>query len=137
MGVEIKGLKELQAKFAKLDEDLQTEVDAELTASAVNITSNAKRMAPIDTGRLRGSIVPDTNTKFFKKVTANVFYAPYVEFGTGTKVQVPAGLETYAMQFKKSVKPWNGMNAQPYFFPALDAEAPKLINNLKKILEIK
>lgn len=42
---------------------------------------NVKTVTPVDTGRLRGSITheSDSDTAY---VGTNVYYAPYVEFGT-------------------------------------------------------
>lgn len=100
MGIEIKGLDSLLKKFETLEKDVQSNIDNELTASASNVSNEAKRLAPIDESRLRGSIVADTNAPLLKKVTANIFYAPYIEFGTKKKVKVPTGLESYAAGFK-------------------------------------
>jgi len=103
-GVKIEGLnkvlKDIQAKSAAI----QTEVDQELTAGAIEIRDLAKQLAPVNEGRLRGAIVADTNTKFKKEVTCNVYYAPYIEFGTGRKVRIPAGLEAVAAQFRNQPK---------------------------------
>ena len=40
------------------------------------------------------------NTKFIYSIGTNVKYAPYIEFGTGGKVNIPAGFSSYASQFK-------------------------------------
>jgi len=34
------------------------------------------------------------------ELISNVYYAPYIEFGTGAKVRVPAELNNYASQFR-------------------------------------
>ncbi len=100
-GVRVKGLEGLLAKVRKLDHILQVEVDAEMSASATTIAQNAARAAPVDEGGLRGAIKDNTTTKFKKYITVNKSYAPFVEFGTGKKVRVPTGLESYAAGFKK------------------------------------
>jgi hypothetical protein len=35
-----------------------------------------------------------------REVYTDVKYAPYMEFGTKSKTEIPPGLEGYAMQFK-------------------------------------
>lgn len=51
------------------------------------IQADAKRLAPVDTGQLRNSIVTnverDSELDFVGTVGTNVNHAPYVEFGTG------------------------------------------------------
>lgn len=103
MGVTIKGLDSLTKKLQNLSEDLQTEVDAEMSASATTIAHNAANRAPVDEGRLRGAIKDDVSTRFRKTVSVNLDYAPFIEFGTKKKVSVPNGLEAYAAQFKKKL----------------------------------
>lgn len=106
MGVRIKGLDHLLAKVKKLEQVLQAEVDAEMGASARVIEGEARQTATansFDRGRLAGSIVADDTVPFRKRVTANIYYAPFVEFGTGKKVKVPTGLEAYAAGFRKKM----------------------------------
>ena len=74
--------------------------------SALNIESGAKQnitTQAVDTSRLRSSIVSELDqSKPSANVHTNVFYAPYVEFGTKRKVRVPAGYSKFAEQFKGS-----------------------------------
>lgn len=52
------------------------------------IQSDAKRLAPVDTGRLRNSIAveaEETAAGAVAEVGSNVIYAPYVEYGTGQR----------------------------------------------------
>lgn len=100
MGVKVEGLDKLTKNLNQYSLKIQKQVDAELTASAMEIEALAKSLVPIDEGRLKQSISADINTPFRKEVTASAYYAPYVEFGTKGKVQVPSGLEQYAAQFK-------------------------------------
>jgi len=96
---------------------------------------------------------------------SEVDYAPYVEFGTKTKVDIPAGLESYASQFKgksggfdqlvKNISAWAnnrgipqenvkfiamkiakfGVKAQPFLFPAWESERPKFEQAVKELLK--
>ena len=52
-----------------------------LKRSALTIELNAKTSAPVDTGRLRSSIITDIQP-LSARIGPTVEYAPYVEFGT-------------------------------------------------------
>ena len=58
---------------------------------ALNIQAGAKRRVPTDTGRLKTSIViePATWSDISLKIGTKVFYAPYVEWGTGQYASHP------------------------------------------------
>jgi HK97 gp10 family phage protein len=75
-----------------------------LETIAVSIEAAAKRICPVDTGRLRGSITHEVNAspgKIEGRVGSNVEYAAYVELGT------------------------RHTPAQPYLRPALQAVSGK------------
>ena len=85
--------------------------DRQLELSSKRIERMAKVKAPVDTGALKNSIFSAKAGNLTYKVTAPQHYAIYVEKGT------------------------RKMRAQPYLKPALDAERPKLISNLRKLYE--
>lgn len=67
------------------------------------------------------------------------FYAPYVEFGTGSKVFISEG-ETfrfnsadkqYASQFRRG--PGRNATARPFLFPAFYKNRNKIVDKLKKL----
>lgn len=73
------------------------------------VTADAKRLAPVDTGRLRASISPAVETageRTLGIVGSNVKYAPYQELGT------------------------RRMKAHPYLKPALDMNTERLVRLL-------
>ena len=97
------GFEKLYAKFKSINEATQQEVKNEFNASALKIQSTAKRLAPVNFGQLRNSIVVSsegTASNFIFTVSATASYSPYVEFGTGGKVSVPADYAEYAAKFK-------------------------------------
>lgn len=71
-------------------------VDNIARTAALMVESEAKKLCPVDTGRLRASITTEKIGKAAYAVGTNVEYAPYVEFGT------------------------RKMRAQPYLRPALE-----------------
>ena len=80
-----------------------------------------KRDAPVRRtvgvgGKLKSSI-GDSIKDLTGEVYASATYAPYVEFGTGGLVRVPAKLKAFAMQFKgRGIREVN-RKAQPFMHP--------------------
>lgn len=129
---EATGLKELLAGVDKVAGNVVKELDLEMEASAKQIVRSAKRNAPKDLGDLVNAISDKKNKALDYEVVANKFFAPFVEFGTGTEVDVPSGLEDYAMQFYRG--PGVNIPAQPFLFPAYEEERKKLVDRIKKEL---
>lgn len=135
--VNLSGLKDIQDALKDIDGKLRQDVGDEINASALNIQSSAKRLAPVDLGFLRNNIalVPIGDLTF--AVEARAKYSPYIEFGTGGEVNVPAGYEDLAIRFKgRGIKKIN-IRPQPFLIPSYETEKPKLIDRLKKLLDAK
>ena len=98
--IKLNGLNEAISAFKKEGISIGKELSAEIRASAVEIERKASQRAPISDGALRRAISVKKNTPLNYSVVAGVFYAPYLEFGTKTYVDVPPGLEAYAAQFR-------------------------------------
>lgn len=130
------GIDKLITELKNYSEKVNNDINNSVKAAALNVETKAKMDCPVDMGILRSSI----NTRPIKddegygyEVFTPLEYAPYVEFGTGTRVSIPTGYEEYARQFKgqKSIV---GMNAQPYLIPNFEMEKEALISNIKKII---
>jgi len=90
-------------RFKQLDQVAKTEIKNEFNSSALKIQATAKRLAPVNFGNLRNSIVltqEGDQNDFVFTIAARAKYAPYVEFGTGSKVSVPSNYAEYAAKFK-------------------------------------
>jgi HK97 gp10 family phage protein len=89
-------------KIEELGGNLRSAIRKALERSAMSVQSQAKLLAPVDTGRLRASIDRriEGRTAY---VGTNLDYAPYVEYGT------------------------RYMRAQPYFEPALERKQRTII----------
>ena len=98
--VSLGGMKELEGKLKNLTTALKVDVSDEINASALKIENQAKRLAPVNFGQLRGSIAHSKDSELTYSVAANASYSAYVEFGTGPQVNVPADFKSYAQQFK-------------------------------------
>ena len=84
---EIKGLKELQRKTDQMVKDLHgAPILNAMRDSTLLVSRYARKNAPVDTGRLRASILPEirasAGNEILGVVGSNVEYAPYQEFGT-------------------------------------------------------
>ena len=134
---DIKGIDKLYNKFKSLDTKSKSSIKNEFNASALKIQADAKKVVVVDNGFLRNSIYlkeTGTNDKFVYTVGAKAKYAPYVEFGTGGLVSVPAGYDQLALMFKgKGIRKIN-LRARPFLIPAFEQEKPRLIERLKKLL---
>ena len=98
--VSLGGMKELEGKLKNLTTALKVDVGDEINASVIKIENQAKRLAPVNFGQLRGSIAHSKDSELTYSVAANASYSAYVEFGTGPQVNVPADFKSYAQQFK-------------------------------------
>jgi HK97 gp10 family phage protein len=135
--IELDGLQPLIAKLKGMGKDIEEIVAAEIEGTAREIEEKAAQRVPKDTGGsgLAGAITSREVNKLNWEVVAQKNYAAYVEFGTGGLVDVPAGLEDYAIQFKgRGIKQIN-MRARPYLFPSYLEETRKLIKILKEELK--
>ena len=142
-GVKIYGadaiIKRLEASPQKMMEESKLIIDA----AVIEIAAKAKQQVAVKTGALKASIrhakyQPGTGASVSAGNT-NVRYAPYVEFGTGTRFQIPvypnvnmADLEAYALTFKKSKKVI-GVPYRPYMFSAYSEVFTSMIKKLKSV----
>lgn len=101
--VNVIGLESLKSRIDSASKELKTDVDAELQAAAFDFVALAKRDVASqggDRGTLLRSITQSKKGDMSYVVSANVFYAPFIEFGTKTKFNPYPGTEEYASQFK-------------------------------------
>jgi len=130
----IKGIKGVQDALKRKEKAVTTELDLEMNAYVIDIEAAATRKAPVDTGKLRQGFFIDTSKKLNKSVGNSKEYAAYVEFGTGALVNVPKGLEGYAMKFKgKGIKKVN-LPARPFLFNSQRELFPKFLKRIKNII---
>jgi HK97 gp10 family phage protein len=87
-------------------------------------------------GNLSSSIMANYSEKGFSvRIGTALHYAPYVEFGTGTMVNVPAGLEDFAMQFKGAGIKEVNLPPRPFLFPAFEENIETFIEQLEKMIQ--
>lgn len=96
----VKGINETIKELRKFGKDAEKLIDAETEAIAFQIENDAKVLAPKNFGKLAQSISNAKVKMSNYKVTVNERYGAFMEFGTGTKVQVPAEFKDMAASFK-------------------------------------
>lgn len=109
-------VKKLQAISDKAAEKALTRGIRKATA---RVQASAKKLAPVDTGRLRGSItsrIEKNGNSISGAVGTVVEYASYVEFGTGQRGD----------QEVEHREDWEGMPPQPFLYPALELNREKI-----------
>lgn len=97
------GLDQLKTRIQNATKETQTLVDAELEAAAMNFVGLAKKDLASqggDRGTLLRSITYSKKADLQYTVSANVFYAPFIEFGTKSKFNPYPGTEEFASQYK-------------------------------------
>jgi HK97 gp10 family phage protein len=65
---------------------------ADLSRFGIKVQNEARRLAPVDTGRLRASIIAKDGTDSrgpYVLIGTNVAYAPFVEYGTSKSAAQP------------------------------------------------
>lgn len=97
---QIQGLTELIARIKAAPQAIANKIAFELQDGAQNIAAEAKQRAPGDQGILRNEIGVAKIDNLTYEVFSGAEYSPFVEFGTLSKVEIPAGLEEYAAQFR-------------------------------------
>jgi HK97 gp10 family phage protein len=98
--VNLQGIKEVQEALKNIDVSVKKDVSNEINASALKIQNDAKRLAPVNFGQLRNGIQLEKVSDLTFSVESKASYSPYVEFGTGGRVSVPADFQAYAQTFK-------------------------------------
>lgn len=141
MSMRVENMERLQQKLGLLAEAEAKAARREVKRTLVNIEAGAKVRAPVDTGRLHGSIAHETERDGLSGVAGtNVEYAPDVEFGTRPHEIRPKTKKALAfvVDGKKVVRKvvhHPGTRAQPFLFPAFEEERPKHLRRLRDALD--
>ena len=134
--IEFKGLSQILAKYQKLPETVEKAISDGINMAAGVVEGSAKRLCPVDTGHLRGSIhvMKEATPNNMKAIVGtNVEYAPYVEFGTGVRGQSTNKNTKVAVSYKQD---WAGQSAQPFLAPALRNNKDRIESTIfRKVIE--
>ena len=143
--IKIDGLQKLQVRLKNLRPDAEAILAQEIEVSANAIELDAKQNAPngLQTsyggndpnyGQVRNAISAWSVSKLTWNVGISTLgpindLAAYQEFGTGKWIDIPAGMEAYAMQWYKNGR--GTILPQPFLFPAGERERVNLRERLK------
>lgn len=132
MASNIKGVDSLFKKLNNLDRVFQSgAIERAVQRSCKTVQGEAKLLCPVDKGELRNSIstkVETSSNGVIGKVYTNKEYAPYVEFGTGSK-----GEASYDGDISVTYNAeWAGQPAQPYLYPALKNNEEVVLKDIRK-----
>lgn len=135
--VNVTGLKELDAALGTLPEKMQRNVlRAALRAGAKEIADEAKRLAPVKSGRLRDSIRVTSRIRYGtptatvvaggrgKGKNKGAWYAHFIEYGTAAHVvKAPDGgfLNFLGIRVREVNHP--GARKKPFMRPAADTKS--------------
>lgn len=118
---------------------LSTQTKTAIRQTAVDVQNEARRLCPVDTGRLRSSIVhsvKDGRTKYSVTVGTNVNYAEDVEYGTAKHDIRPVNKK--ALWWPGAAHPvavvhHPGTKPHPFMQPALDKAPAFMAANVARI----
>jgi HK97 gp10 family phage protein len=158
--LEVKGIDEARQSMENIAEALAGREMMQAMGEANNLLiGDAKRFAPVDTGRLRSSITGQVSQVGFPMprvqgiVGTNVEYSAYMEFGTGifagnAPVRMPPAraLEGWARRHglnaavvARAIYLRGGLKARHYFLRSLQKNEARVIeligNKVKLIIE--
>lgn len=133
--VSFQGWNEWRKKVKDLPAVLFDELDGEVEDAARMWEELAKNATTpnVKQNRLRPEINAKPVALMHYEVTSGADYSPYLEWGTGTRVSVPADLKGYALQFKGQ-KQVIGSRPYPFFFIHTPIIQKSLNDNIKRIL---
>ena len=136
MKINVKGLDQLVRKLKTLPANIRKDTISDIQDAADSIVRDAGNAAPVDLGTLKQSIWNfPRNGGLNYVIRVDAKHAPYIEFGTGTEVEVPTELTAYAEQFRGEGKKDINLPARPFFFPAYIKQRSELIKNLKDTIK--
>lgn len=132
-------LAKLNKKLAQLQKFSKQELSNEIGKGAMEIVGRAKQSAAKDTGALRQSINAEASGKGVD-VIANIDYAPYIEFGTGSQVSLADMKElgipdAYAAQFKGDGIREVNLPPRPFFFSSARIGFNNMLKRVDKKLK--
>lgn len=133
MSVKFDGLDEIFERFDMfVNED---KVNAALGKACALVERSAKEKAPKGDGALRRSITSKVED-FEGIVFTPLFYAPYVEFGTGLFAE-ENGRKDVPWCYQDEKGEWHttsGMKPHPYLRPALEENREQIVQLIKESL---
>ena len=130
----VKGLSKVLKDLEKFGREADKGTEIVTRAVSMDIVADAKSFARKDFGKLAQSIIYTKVADSDYKVIVNAPYGPYVEFGTGKTVKVPAELKEIAIQFKGAGVKEVNLQPRPFLYPAFVKGRTQYVKDLKHLL---
>ncbi|MGE8037830.1 HK97-gp10 family putative phage morphogenesis protein [Lysinibacillus sp. NPDC093692] len=128
--------RQLMKAAKRFEKGLLDKVSDVVHETARLIQTEAKALAPVDDGSLRDSIEMKMIGKYNAIVTVGANYAIYVEYGTGIYAEKGNGRKTpwtyYSTKLGRYVTT-DGMKAQPFWGPAVDAGRDYFMKEMRRL----
>jgi len=146
MAVQVKvvGVDILSKDLDQYSKDVKQGVLDEIREWSVRTEADAQRDVPVKTGDLKATIrTASENNGLTWIVKAggidDVNYAPFIEFGTGVRVDKSFlqeyGLVSYALQFKGNQPPFYPLPSRSFLYKNARIEFEKTLKNIRKLLQ--
>lgn len=116
------------------------ELEKAMAKAVLLVERDAKMRAPRDTGDLARSITSKVETSGGEvegTVFTPLYYAPYVEYGTGLFAEDGNGRKDVPWHYQDDAGNWHttsGQHPQPFMRPALDENREEILRILKGAL---
>jgi len=129
-------IKELKTTVADIEEKVDFAIGVNVEAMATEAKNRVASLS-VDTGRLINSISADKKAKYQYELIAGVYYAPYIEFGTGKYAEeyvkgIDSEWEKLAFQFFRT---GNGkLKEKPYLYPAYKRIFPIMVKDIQNLV---
>jgi HK97 gp10 family phage protein len=98
--IQVSGLAALKKKLGEIPQNIADEVDGAMAVASNDFVNRAVSDAPVNLGLLRNGISAEKKKDMVWEVVSAADYSAFVEWGTRTRVEVPADLANYAAKFK-------------------------------------
>ena len=143
MKVEVKGIDKALRNINAYTDKKERQVRTETRIAAINVDRNTKNRLASQIGFSLGRLITSYHTRhshtpIYSDVYSNLFYAPFVEFGTGSNVfesneyEFTAEERQYAKQFQRG--PGRNAPANPTLMPSWAEERSKYIKRVTESL---
>ena len=142
--VKVSGVDILLKDLDQYSKDIKQGVLDEIREWSIRTEADAQRDVPVKTGDLKGTIRTASENNGLTWIvkaggTEKVNYAPFIEFGTGVRVDKSFlqeyGLVQYALQFQGNQPPFYPLPSRSFLYKNARIEFEKTLKNIKKLLQ--
>lgn len=139
--VQVKNADEVVEWFNEIKTKALNETKDHVNKTALEVQNRAKKNAPVDDGDLRASIVIEPFMSGFSiDVGSRLFYAPYVEYGTGIHAEhpsIPGRSTPWVFKHPKTgdFVYTRGFMAQPFLLPAYKSVEGDFVRGIERIFK--